>query len=80
MNNMKKKIYKLADGGRISASSPQEFVEQLRLGSWFDSECTNEEYVRNFAYRYKIQTSHEVRTESCEAFFEDLQKFGYIKQ
>jgi len=30
-------MYILADGGRIAASGPSEFVRLLREGSWFDS-------------------------------------------
>ena len=42
---MSKHMYILADGGRIAASDPSEFVRVLREGSWFDSECTDEEYM-----------------------------------
>lgn len=40
--------YELADGGRITASSPEEFVRLLREGSWFDHDCTDEEFMNNF--------------------------------
>ena len=36
------KNYELADGGRIAAATPEEFVRRLREGSWFDSDCTDE--------------------------------------
>ena len=42
----------LADGGRITASDPSEFVRLLREGSWFDSGCTDKEYMVNFSNRY----------------------------
>ena len=38
---MSKHMYILADGGRIAASDPSEFVRVLREGSWFDSGCTD---------------------------------------
>ena len=41
---MNKHMYILADGGRIAASGPSEFVRLLREGSWFDSECTDEAF------------------------------------
>ena len=50
---MNKHMYILADGGRIAASGPSEFVRLLREGSWFDSECTDEEYMVNFSGRYR---------------------------
>ncbi len=45
-------MYILADGGRITASDPSEFVRLLREGSWFDSGCTDKEYMVNFSNRY----------------------------
>ena len=50
---MNKHMYILADGGRIAASDPSEFVLFMREGSWFDSECTDEEYMVNFSGRYR---------------------------
>ena len=46
---MNRHMYILADSGRIAASDPSEFVRLLREGSWFDSECTDEEYMVNFS-------------------------------
>ena len=50
---MNKHMYILADGGRIAASGPSEFVRVLREGSWFDSGCTDGEYMVNFSGRYR---------------------------
>ena len=44
--------YHLLDGGQITASSPEEFVRLLREGSRFDYDCTDQEYMENFARRY----------------------------
>ena len=68
---MNKHMYILADGGRIAASDPSEFVRVLREGSWFDSECTDGEYMVNFSGRYR-----ELHTP--EHFMDDLKKYGYI--
>ena len=46
---MNRHMYILADGGRITASDPSEFVRLLREGSWFDSGCTDKEYMVNFS-------------------------------
>ena len=43
--------YHLLDGGQIIASSPEEFVRLLREGSRFDYDCTDQEYMENFAWR-----------------------------
>ena len=43
----------MADGGRIAASGPSEFVRVLRQRSWFDSGCTDGEYMVNFSGRYR---------------------------
>ena len=50
---MNRHMYILADGGRIAASGPSEFVRLLREGSWFDSGCTDGEYMVNFSGRYR---------------------------
>ena len=68
---MNKHMYILADGGRIAASDPSEFVRILREGSWFDSECTDG--------RYRELHGVTVRTDTPEHFMDDLKKYGYIK-
>ena len=75
---MNKHMYILADGGRIAASDPSEFVRTLREGSWFDSECTDGEYMVNFSGRYRELHGVTVRTDTPEHFMEDLKKYGYI--
>lgn len=70
--------YHLNDGGVIDASTPGDFVAKLRESSRFDSECTDEQYMKNFADRFKVQTGIEIATGSTEAFLEALKKTGYI--
>lgn len=55
MNDMNKKTYMLPGDERIVAGNAEEFVRELRQRSWMDSECTDEEYMHNFAERYVIQ-------------------------
>ena len=57
---------------------PSEFVRVLREGSWFDSECTDEEYMVNFSGRYRELHGVTVRTDAPEHFMDDLKKYGYI--
>ena len=47
---------------RIVAGNAKEFVHELRVGSWMDSDCTDEQYMHNFAERYVGQSG--VRTVS----------------
>jgi len=70
--------YELKDGGVIDASTPEEFLTQLRKSSRFDSECSDEQYMKNFAERFKIQTNLELETSSPEAFLEALKKTDFI--
>ena len=65
---MSKHMYILADGGRIAASDPSEFVRVLREGSWFDSGCTDGEYMVNFSGRYRELHGVTVRTDTPELF------------
>ena len=67
-------MYILADGGRIAASGPSEFVRLLREGSWFDSGCTDKEYMMNFSGRYRELHGVTVRTDTPEHFMDDLKK------
>lgn len=75
-----KKEYILLDGGRIAASSAEEFVRLLREGSWFDNDCTDREYMERFAGRYKESHGVRVSTDTPEQFMSDLVKDGYIKE
>jgi hypothetical protein len=72
------KKYHLNDGGTIQAESPCQFVTELRLSSRFDSDCSDEEYMKNFAERYKVYCSENIRFDTPENFFADLHESGYI--
>ena len=75
---MNKHMYILADGGRIAASGPSEFVRLLREGSWFDSECSDGEYMVNFSNRYHELHGLRVRTDTPGNFLDDLKKYGTV--
>ena len=53
---MNKKTYMLPGDERIVAGNAKEFVHELRVGSWMDSDCTDEQYMHNFAERYVVQS------------------------
>lgn len=74
------KMYILQDGGRMTASSAEEFVRLLREGSWFDNDCTDREYMERFAGRYKESHGVTVSTDTPEQFMADLIKDGYIRE
>lgn len=71
--------YKLQDGGTITATCPSDFVTNLRESSRFDSECTDAEYMANFAERYRQYSGHVLRTDTPDNFLEDLLKYDYAK-
>lgn len=72
------KTYNLLDGGTITATSPEDFVTQLREGSRFDSECTNQEFMVNFARRYLELYGIDVASDSFKSFVDSLVIAGYI--
>lgn len=72
------KTYNLLDGGTITATSPEDFVTKLREGSRFDSECTNQEFMHNFARRYRELHGVDIDTGSLESFVNSLTAAGYI--
>ncbi len=64
MNNMNKKTYMLPGDERIVAGNAEEFVHELRVGSWMDSDCTDEQYMHNFAERYVVQAGVRIATDT----------------
>lgn len=72
------KTYNLLDGGTVTATSPEDFVTQLREGSRFDNECTNQEFMVNFARRYRELYGIDVASDSFESFVDSLVAAGYI--
>lgn len=72
------KTYNMLDGGTITATSPEDFVTKLREGSRFDSECTNQEFMHNFARRYRELHGVAIVTDSFESFVDSLVTAGYI--
>lgn len=72
------KEYRLKDGGLIKASSPQEFVTKLREGSKFDSHLTDDEYMKAFAERFKIQTGKVIPLDTPERFLKELTDLSYV--
>lgn len=70
--------YKLKDGGTIIAVDSQDFVNKLRESSKFDSDSSSEEYMKNFAERYFIQTGNHIRFDTPDNFLADLKKVKYI--
>lgn len=71
--------YQLQDGGTITASCAPEFVTNLRQSSRFDSECTDAEYMANFAERYRQYSGKTLRTDNPDNFLDDLIKYAYVK-
>ena len=64
---MNKKTYMLPGDERIVAGNAKEFVHELRVGSWMDSDCTDEQYMHNFTVRY-ISLAYPVRIKSARNF------------
>jgi len=74
----KMKTYELRDGGSLSANSPEAVVTKLPQSSKFDSECTDREYMKNFAERYEIQTGEEIKADTPAVFVEELERVGFL--
>jgi len=72
--------YYLKDGEVIQAESPRKFVTELRSGSKFDSDCSDEKYMKNFADRYKVYSGVEIHSDNAEDFLSDLIKTGYVEK
>lgn len=70
--------YRLKDGDKIVATTPADFLHQLRTGSRFDSEGTDEEYMVRFAHRLQELEGYLVSTDSSNAFLADLINNGFV--
>ena len=79
VNAPKFKTYRIkGDNHRIVAYSPEEFLHQLHVGSRFDSEGTDEEYMVRFAHRLQELEGYLVSTDSPEEFLADLINRGFV--
>lgn len=72
--------YKLKDGGVINASTPAEFVTNMRKSSRFDSDCSDAQYMENFAHRFKNQEGFNISSETPTHFLQDLLANGFVRQ
>ena len=70
--------YRLKDGDKIIATSPADFLHQLRTGSRFDSEGTDEEYMVRFAHRLQELEGYLVSIDNPDAFLTDLIDNGFV--
>ena len=73
---MKPKTYELIDGGTLATTSPEAFVTTMRKSSKFGSECSNEEFMKQFAERYKIQTWEDIKPDNSKTFVSELLQTG----
>lgn len=70
--------YTLRGGDRIVATSPADFLHQLRTGSRFDSQGTDDEFMVRFAHRLQELEGYLVSTDSPDAFLADLIAHGFV--
>ena len=79
VDSPKFKTYRIkGDNHRIVAYSPEEFLRQLRTGSRFDSEGTDEDYMVRFAHRLQELEGYLVSTDNPDAFLADLIRHGFV--
>ena len=70
--------YRLKDGDKIVATSPADFLHQLRTGSRFDNEGTDEDYMVRFAHRLQELEGYLVSIDSPNTFLTDLISNGFV--
>ena len=68
----------MKDGDKIVATSPADFLHQLRTGSRFDSEGTDEEYMVRFAHRLQELEGYLVSIDNPDTFLADLINNGFV--
>lgn len=75
-----KKKYKLKDGGTITAISNPDVVTKLRESSKFDHDISDEQFMYDFAFRYKVTTHIDIVFDNSDAFVSELIRTGYLMQ
>lgn len=70
--------YQLKGGDQIIATTPSEFLHQLHIGSRFDHEGTDFEFMQRFADRLHEFEGYHISTESPELFLADLVSHGFV--
>lgn len=74
------KTYEMLGGGKISGATAQELAEALRYSSYTPMD-TLEEFIVDVAKRCRTyDRDARVRTDSFEAFIEDLLKWGFLME
>lgn len=76
---MDKKEYTLKDGGKFTATSAANLVEQMRTSSMFDESSNNQEYMTAFAVRFEQQEGVALPTTSEQEFVQALVGCGFIE-
>ena len=72
--------YEMLGGGKISGATAQELAEALRYSSYTPMD-TLEEFIIDVAKRCRTyDRDSRVRTDSFEAFIEDLIKWGFLME
>ena len=73
------KIYRLVDGGVITASTATEFVSKLHQSSYFETGGTDRDYMISFAERYHQMHGVVLDTSTSESFLTALIEQRYIQ-
>lgn len=74
---MTKTKYRLKGGDLIVAASAADFLHQLHVGSRFDHDGTDTEYMQRFAHRLEELEGYLVRTDNPAHFLADLIERGF---
>ena len=69
--------YKLTDGDFITASTNEDFIEQLKEGSRFDYNLPTEEFLKAFIKRIKISYG-EIKSDTLDDLIKELIRVGFM--
>ena len=74
------KRYELLGGGTITASTPEEFVNELNARSFFGSNNDVKLFMKGVAVACKLQTGATIRTKNYIVFLHDLKRKGFVSE
>ncbi len=69
--------YLLADGDFITASTNEEFIEELKEGSRFDYNLPTEEFLKSFINRINISYG-EIKSDTLNDLIKELIRVGFM--
>ena len=75
---MKNIQYKTFDGDKLKGKTPEDVVKSMRVGSLFEANLTDAQYMKAVAKRVFEMSDTKIRTTNATVFLQDVIKHGMV--